>query len=270
MENSDPEVQIRLSGLGIEENEWVNVRECIRQRSLPCDGIDCAAVLPGDLILCFQEGTDQALYFNAHVLDTQRRRHDMRGCRCRFLVRYDHDQSEEIVPLKKICRRPETEYRMQVLLRSRPSASDKDSNEAVQKSIRPPKLTDVNKDGTSNSNFFQAKEQPLAVAVTQMKESPVAVAVTQMKEPSVKGSVTQTKEPTIVLALSQMNEPYVAVASTHIKESPVSVAVTQMKEPPIAVQDAAASIVDGSSLVIPGVSVIDATKNSSGCENLQQ
>ena len=41
-----------------------------------------------------QEGKDQALYFDAHVLDAQRRRHDVRGCRCRFLVRYDHDQSE--------------------------------------------------------------------------------------------------------------------------------------------------------------------------------
>lgn len=41
-----------------------------------------------------QEGKEQALYFDAHVLDVQRRRHDIRGCRCRFLVRYDHDQSE--------------------------------------------------------------------------------------------------------------------------------------------------------------------------------
>lgn len=41
-----------------------------------------------------QEGKEQALYFDAHVLDAQRRRHDVRGCRCRFLVRYDHDQSE--------------------------------------------------------------------------------------------------------------------------------------------------------------------------------
>ena len=42
----------------------------------------------------YQEGKEQALYFDAHVLDAQRRRHDVRGCRCRFLVRYDHDQSE--------------------------------------------------------------------------------------------------------------------------------------------------------------------------------
>lgn len=44
-----------------------------------------------------QEGKEQALYYDAHVLDAQRRRHDVRGCRCRFLVRYDHDQSEVLL-----------------------------------------------------------------------------------------------------------------------------------------------------------------------------
>ena len=44
--------------------------------------------------IIFQEGKEQALYFDARVLDAQRRRHDVRGCRCRFLVRYDHDSSE--------------------------------------------------------------------------------------------------------------------------------------------------------------------------------
>ena len=113
------------------------------------------------LLRHLQEGKDQALYFDAKVLDAQRRRHDIRGCRCRFLVRYSHDQSEvgrssfklsltiflpvssvlfhglriwsktllpthlffisfplsqqEIVPLRKICRRPETDYRLQQL-----------------------------------------------------------------------------------------------------------------------------------------------------------
>ncbi|KAJ4846349.1 Protein SAWADEE homeodomain protein 2 [Turnera subulata] len=120
------EVLVRFAGFGPDEDEWVNVRKHIRQRSLPCEASECIAVLPGDLILCFQvepfsllmaanEGKDQALYFDAHVLDAQRRRHDVRGCRCRFLVRYDHDQSEEIVPLRKVCRRPETDYRLQQL-----------------------------------------------------------------------------------------------------------------------------------------------------------
>ncbi|KAK0600020.1 hypothetical protein LWI29_010789 [Acer saccharum] len=115
LETGDAEVQVRFAGFGPEEDEWVNVKKHVRQRSLPCEASECVAVLPGDLILCFQEGKDQALYFDAHVLDAQRRRHDVRGCRCRFLVRYDHDQSEEIVPLRKVCRRPETDYRLHQL-----------------------------------------------------------------------------------------------------------------------------------------------------------
>ncbi|KAL5565326.1 hypothetical protein UlMin_028490 [Ulmus minor] len=115
LETGDPEVLIRFSGFGADEDEWVNIRKHVRPRSLPCEASECVAVLPGDLILCFQEGKEQALYFDAHVLDAQRRRHDVRGCRCRFLVRYVHDQSEEIVPLRKVCRRPETDYRLQQL-----------------------------------------------------------------------------------------------------------------------------------------------------------
>ncbi|CAN6461432.1 unnamed protein product [Victoria cruziana] len=93
-ETGDPEVCVRFTGFGSEEDEWINVKKHVRQRSLPCEAAECVVVLPGDLILCFQEGKEQALYFDAHVLDVQRRRHDVRGCRCRFLVRYDHDQSE--------------------------------------------------------------------------------------------------------------------------------------------------------------------------------
>ncbi|KAG8386369.1 hypothetical protein BUALT_Bualt03G0141700 [Buddleja alternifolia] len=115
LETGNPEALVRFAGFGPEEDEWVNVRRHVRQRSLPCESSECVAVLPGDLILCFQEGKEQALYFDAHVLDAQRRRHDVRGCRCRFLVRYDHDQAEEIVQLRKICRRPETDYRLQQL-----------------------------------------------------------------------------------------------------------------------------------------------------------
>ncbi|WOL04308.1 hypothetical protein Cni_G13029 [Canna indica] len=152
-ETGDPEVRVRFTGFGIEEDEWINVRRCVRQRSLPCEAAECVAVLPGDLILCFQEGKEQALYFDAHVLDVQRRRHDVRGCRCRFLVRYDHDKSEEIVPLRKVCRRPETDYRLQMLQASRVSGAvdlqaiatlGKDLGQ--QRSRKQRKLMDVNTD----------------------------------------------------------------------------------------------------------------------------
>lgn len=114
-ESGDPlqEVRVRFAGFGPEEDEWVNVKTGVRQRSLPCEAAECVAVLPGDLILCFQEGSEQALYFDARIKEVERRRHDVRGCRCRFLVEYDHDKVVEIVPLRKVCRRPETEYRLQ-------------------------------------------------------------------------------------------------------------------------------------------------------------
>jgi hypothetical protein len=52
--HSFQEVRVRFAGFGAEEDEWVNVRKCVRQRSLPCESSECVAVLPGDLILCFQ------------------------------------------------------------------------------------------------------------------------------------------------------------------------------------------------------------------------
>uniref|UniRef100_A0A453RH51 SAWADEE domain-containing protein n=1 Tax=Aegilops tauschii subsp. strangulata TaxID=200361 RepID=A0A453RH51_AEGTS len=140
------EVKVRFSGFGPEEDEWINVRKCVRLRSLPCESAECVAVLPGDLILCFQEGKEQALYFDARVLDAQRRRHDVRGCRCRFLVRYDHDHSEEIVPLRKVCRRPETDFRLQILHASRAAASADAQNVSPveQKPQKAHKMMDVN------------------------------------------------------------------------------------------------------------------------------
>uniref|UniRef100_A0A7N0TFA8 RING-type domain-containing protein n=1 Tax=Kalanchoe fedtschenkoi TaxID=63787 RepID=A0A7N0TFA8_KALFE len=89
------EVLVRFVGLTREKDEWIKVSKHVRHRSLPCEASECVAVLPGDLILCFQEAPEQALYFDAHVLDAQRMKHDSRGCRCRFLVRYDHDQIDE-------------------------------------------------------------------------------------------------------------------------------------------------------------------------------
>ncbi|XP_022734504.1 protein SAWADEE HOMEODOMAIN HOMOLOG 2-like [Durio zibethinus] len=54
LEMGDPEVEVRFAGFGPEEDEWVNIRKHVRQRSLPCEASECVAVLPGDLILCFQ------------------------------------------------------------------------------------------------------------------------------------------------------------------------------------------------------------------------
>lgn len=48
------EVQVRFIGFEVEEDEWINVKKHIRQRSLPCEASECVAVLAGDLVLCFQ------------------------------------------------------------------------------------------------------------------------------------------------------------------------------------------------------------------------
>ncbi|XVE50167.1 hypothetical protein DITRI_Ditri01bG0140300 [Diplodiscus trichospermus] len=160
LDTGDPEVQVRFAGFGPEEDEWVNIRKHVRQRSLPCEASECVAVLPGDLILCFQEGKDQALYFDAHVLDAQRRRHDVRGCRCRFLVRYDHDQSEEIVPLRKVCRRPETDYRLQQLHASNNSTvSDQPKTSTDLSTASTPKVTSSTE--TKQQNPDPSKTAPV-------------------------------------------------------------------------------------------------------------
>ncbi|KAI4388278.1 hypothetical protein MLD38_000620 [Melastoma candidum] len=164
LDTEDPEVLVRFSGFGVEEDEWVNIRKHVRQRSLPCEASECVAVLPGDLILCFQEGKEQALYFDAHVLDAQRRRHDVRGCRCRFLVRYDHDESEEIVPLRKVCRRPETDYRLQQLYAANNSAAA-----GVRKAGKDPSL--VNKPSVEAT---ATQQQQAAKSVSTVVRIPVA------------------------------------------------------------------------------------------------
>lgn len=46
----------------------------------------------------FQERRDVASYYDAIILEIKRRLHDIRGCRCIFLVRYDHDKSEVCMP----------------------------------------------------------------------------------------------------------------------------------------------------------------------------
>uniref|UniRef100_A0A453Q7S0 Homeobox domain-containing protein n=1 Tax=Aegilops tauschii subsp. strangulata TaxID=200361 RepID=A0A453Q7S0_AEGTS len=115
-ETGEQEVQVWFSGFGAEEEEWINVCKSVRLRSLPCIATECVGVLPGDLILCYQEGKEQALYFDAHILQVERRTHDIRGCRCSFLVRYDHDHSEEIVPLRKVCRRPCADVKIDIVI----------------------------------------------------------------------------------------------------------------------------------------------------------
>ncbi|KAJ6801722.1 SAWADEE HOMEODOMAIN-like protein 1 isoform X1 [Iris pallida] len=106
LSSGEPEVRVRYQGFGAEEDEWVNVKKAVRERSIALESSECRKVAVGDLVLCFWERSEQAMYFDAHVLEIQRKLHDIRGCRCLFLIKYDHDQTEEKVQLKRLCRRP--------------------------------------------------------------------------------------------------------------------------------------------------------------------
>ncbi|KAB1995646.1 hypothetical protein ES319_D13G174600v1 [Gossypium barbadense] len=185
LDAGDPEVQVRIAGFGPEEDEWVNIRKHVRQRSLPCEASECVAVLPGDLVLCFQEGKDQALYFDAHVLDAQRRRHDIRGCRCRFLVRYDHDQSEEIVPLRKVCRRPETDYRLQQLHAASNLSNDQHKTSTDQSTAVAPKII-----GSSTEAMQKLQNPDQSRTATDSHFNVSVAAQTTNQESKILGIVT--------------------------------------------------------------------------------
>ncbi|KAK1313451.1 hypothetical protein QJS10_CPA06g00814 [Acorus calamus] len=72
-------------GYGAKEDEWVNVKNAVRERSLPLEPSECCNV---------KDGRDQAMYYDAHVKEIRQRLHDIRGCRRLFLVHYDHDHTE--------------------------------------------------------------------------------------------------------------------------------------------------------------------------------
>ncbi|KAM7250614.1 hypothetical protein ACFE04_022497 [Oxalis oulophora] len=219
---SNPEVQVRFVGFGAEEDEWVNVRKNVRQRSLPCEASECVAVLPGDLILCFQEGKDQALYYDAHVLDAQRRRHDVRGCRCRFLVRYDHDLaeqygSEEIVPLRKVCRRPQTDYRLQQLhamAKASASVNQPKSNVATPVSATP---------RPSNSNPAILKLPNSAVPFPHTR---VATATTPTPTPTTVSSTPNTLKINTVPMVPKASNSVMPVVPTPVPHANIAIAPT--------------------------------------------
>ena len=48
------EVRVRFAGFGAEEDEWVNVKKAVRERSVALEHSECQKVKVGDLVLCFQ------------------------------------------------------------------------------------------------------------------------------------------------------------------------------------------------------------------------
>ncbi|XP_076915069.1 protein SAWADEE HOMEODOMAIN HOMOLOG 1-like [Bidens hawaiensis] len=106
LESSGPQVLVRYVGFGTEEDEWVHAKN-VRERSVPLEHSECNKVTVGDTLLCFQERNGDASYYDALVIDIQRKLHDVRGCRCVFLIRYVHDNSEESVQLNSLCGPPD-------------------------------------------------------------------------------------------------------------------------------------------------------------------
>ncbi|OAY53074.1 protein SAWADEE HOMEODOMAIN HOMOLOG 1 isoform X2 [Manihot esculenta] len=100
------EARVRFAGFRNTDDEWVNVKKAVRERSIPLEPSECHRVKVGDLVLCFRERQELAVYCDAHVVGVQRRSHDARDCGCIFVVRYEYDGMEESVQWQRLCRRP--------------------------------------------------------------------------------------------------------------------------------------------------------------------
>ncbi|CAI0423345.1 unnamed protein product [Linum tenue] len=100
------EVRVRFAGFRNTEDEWVNLKAGVRERSIPLEPSECHLVKVGDLIMCFRERYEQAVYYDARIVEIRRGPHDSDRCDCIFLVRYLLDHAEDKVGLEWICRRP--------------------------------------------------------------------------------------------------------------------------------------------------------------------
>ncbi|KAK9683817.1 hypothetical protein RND81_10G166800 [Saponaria officinalis] len=101
--SGEAEVRVRYVGFGPDDDEWVNVKNDVRERSIPLENWECQKVKVGDVMLCLQETKEQTRYYDARISDIKRKMHDIRGCRCIFSVQYTHDESEESVRLQRLC-----------------------------------------------------------------------------------------------------------------------------------------------------------------------
>ncbi|CAL5023046.1 unnamed protein product [Urochloa decumbens] len=98
-ESGEPEVMVQYSGYGADQAEWVNSFTSLRQRSVPFKAAECVLVRCRDLVLCYKESQRSCLYFDAVVHARRVPTHYTGQCDCKFLVRYEHDDSEN----KGIC-----------------------------------------------------------------------------------------------------------------------------------------------------------------------
>ncbi|CAL4970503.1 unnamed protein product [Urochloa decumbens] len=93
-ESGESEVMVQYSGYGADHAEWVNAFTSLRQRSVPFKATECVLVRCRDLVLCYKESQQSCLYFDAVVHARRVPSHYTSQCDCKFLVRYEHDDSE--------------------------------------------------------------------------------------------------------------------------------------------------------------------------------
>lgn len=104
--SAELEVRVRFAGFDKDDDEWVNVKWGVRQRSIPLEPSECDRVKVGDLVLCFRVEENHEVYCDAYVEEIERKSHDSEDCKCSFLVRYDYDDLEDKVQLSRLCCRP--------------------------------------------------------------------------------------------------------------------------------------------------------------------
>ncbi|CAA7028620.1 unnamed protein product [Microthlaspi erraticum] len=109
LDTGEEEARVRFSGYGSQDDEWLNVEKSVRKRSVAVEPSECGKVKVGDLLVCWQEREDEAVYRDAHVEYIERRVHDHKDCSCVFIVRFDSDNTEEQMGIDKIWRRPDAE-----------------------------------------------------------------------------------------------------------------------------------------------------------------
>ncbi|XP_022854578.1 protein SAWADEE HOMEODOMAIN HOMOLOG 1-like isoform X2 [Olea europaea var. sylvestris] len=87
----DQDRRLEFEALSSKDGAWYDVETFLSHRLLSSGEV---------------ERRDQARYYDAHVIEIRRRLHDIRGCRCIFMIQYDHDKIEEEVRLRRLCCRP--------------------------------------------------------------------------------------------------------------------------------------------------------------------
>ncbi|KAM1022410.1 hypothetical protein ACFX15_042552 [Malus domestica] len=67
LRTGETEVRVRFVGFRAEEDEWVNVKKAVRERSVPLEHSECRTLKVGDHVLCILERRDEAIYYDSHI-----------------------------------------------------------------------------------------------------------------------------------------------------------------------------------------------------------